>query len=112
MDRFNVLLLESTDNIIKSTFSPKAKRSVLFSFLSLERFDFFIKPIISLSLSNSTFRPLSSISIILPVTLELSGLFSIYSCTGSFSKCFIPRLILSLSALISSIFTFSLSIFF
>ena len=44
IDRFNVLLLLSIDTIIESMFSLSANLSVLFSFLSLDKFDFFIKP--------------------------------------------------------------------
>ena len=111
IERFTVLFLESTDKIIESTFSSRANRSVLFSLLSLDRFDFFINPKICFSLSNSIFKPFSSILIILPVIFEFNGFASIKSWTGSLFKCLTPRLILSLSALISRIFTFIFSPF-
>ena len=75
IERFTVLFLESIDKITESTFSSSANRSVLFSFLSLDKFDFFINPNICFSLSNSIFKPFSSIFIILTVIFECIGLF-------------------------------------
>ena len=103
IERFKVLFFESIDKIIESTFSFNAKRSVLFSFLSLDKFDLLIKPNISFSLSSSIFKPFSSIFIIFPVTFEFNGLASMNSCTGSFFRCLIPKLILSFSTFISNI---------
>ena len=99
------------DKIIESTFSSSANRSVLFSFLSLDKFDLFINPNICFSLSSSIFKPLSSILTILPVIFEFNGFASIKSWTGSLFRCLIPRLILSLSGFISRILTLTLSPF-